>query len=315
MSAAVASPPRSGTRNFTRYAWGVLGWNIAVVLWGAYVRASGSGAGCGNHWPLCNGEVVPHAPQVQTLIEFTHRGMSGIAFVAVAALLVWSVRVFPGQHRARKMALASFVFLIVEALLGAGLVLFDYVGANSSVGRALYLSLHLANTLLLLAALSLAAWFSREDAPGRGRISRRVAATLPVALLIAISGGIAALGDTLFPATSLAEGLRQDLSSTAHFLLRLRVFHPALAIAGGVFFGVVAVWVMRRRYNLQRIALAVLILTVAQLCAGAINLVLLAPAWMQILHLLMADLVWISLVLMTVETAGFQPNKAAAVRA
>ncbi len=305
MSAAVASPPRSGTRNFTRYAWGVLGWNLAVVLWGAYVRASGSGAGCGNHWPLCNGEVVPHAPQVQTLIEFTHRGMSGIAFVAVAVLLVWSIRVFPGRHRARKMALASFVFLIVEALLGAGLVLFDYVGANSSVGRALYLSLHLANTLLLVAALSLAAWFSREDVPAPGRFSRLAAATLPVALLIAVSGGIAALGDTLFPASSLAEGFRQDLSTTAHFLLRLRVFHPALAIAGGVFFGAVAVWVMRRSRprELQRIALAVLILTIGQLCAGAINLVLLAPAWMQILHLLMADLVWISLVLMTVETA------------
>ncbi|HUJ50721.1 MAG TPA: COX15/CtaA family protein [Bryobacteraceae bacterium] len=304
MSVAVASPPRSGTRNFTRYAWGVLGWNLAVVLWGAYVRASGSGAGCGNHWPLCNGEVVPQAPQVQTLIEFTHRGMSGIAFVAVAALLVWSIRVFPRRHRARKMALASFFFLIVEALLGAGLVLFDYVGANSSVGRALYLSLHLANTLLLVAALSLAAWFSRQDEPARGRLSRLVAATLPVALLVAISGGIAALGDTLFPASSLAEGFRQDLSTTAHFLLRLRVFHPALAIAGGVFFGSVALWVMRRRRELQRIALAVLILTIGQLCAGAINLVLLAPVWMQILHLLLADLVWISLVLITVESRG-----------
>ena len=305
MSAAVATPPQSGTRNFTRYAWGVLGWNLAVVLWGAYVRASGSGAGCGNHWPLCNGEVVPHAPQVQTLIEFTHRGMSGIAFLAVAALLVWSIRVFPGRHGARKMALASFVFLIVEALLGAGLVLFDYVGANSSVGRALYLSLHLANTLLLVAALSLAAWFSRQEQPAPGRISRLAAATLPVALLVAISGGIAALGDTLFPAASLAEGFRQDLSTSAHFLLRLRVFHPALAIAGGVFFGSVAVWVMRRsrRPELQRIALAVLILTIGQLGAGLVNLVLLAPVWMQILHLLMADLVWISLVLMTVETA------------
>lgn len=284
----------------------MLGWNIAVVLWGAYVRASGSGAGCGNHWPLCNGEVVPHAPQVQTLIEFTHRGMSGIALVTVAALLVWSVRVFPRQHRARKMAIASFVFLIVEALLGAGLVLFDYVGANSSVGRALYLSLHLANTLLLLAALSLTAWFSREGAPARGGISRLVAATLPVALLVAISGGIAALGDTLFPATSVAEGIRQDLSAASHFLLRLRVFHPALAIAGGVFFGAVAVWVMRRsaRGELHRIALAVLILTIGQLGAGAINLVLLAPVWMQVVHLLMADLVWISLVLMTVETAA-----------
>ncbi len=304
MSVVVATPARTGTPNFTRFAWGVLGWNIAVVLWGAYVRASGSGAGCGNHWPLCNGQVVPQAPQVQTLIEFTHRAMSGIAFAAVAALLVWSIRAFPRGHQARRMATASFALLIVEALLGAGLVLFDYVGANSSAGRALYLSLHLANTLLLLAVLALAAWFSRDAEPVRGRVSLLVAATLPVALLIGISGGIAALGDTLFPASSLAEGIRQDLSGTAHFLLRLRVFHPVLAIAGGVLFLWTAFWAMRssRRIEPRRLAVAVMILTVLQLSAGTINLALLAPVSMQIVHLLMADLVWIALVLMAVET-------------
>ena len=282
----------------------MLGWNIAVVLWGAYVRASGSGAGCGNHWPLCNGEVLPRAAQVQTIIEFTHRAMSGIAFLATLALALWSIPKFPRVHRARKMALASFAFLIVEALLGAGLVLFDYVGANSSVGRALYLSLHLINTLFLLAALALAAWFSRDVEPARGPISRFVASVLPVAVLIGVSGAIAALGDTLFPAVSLREGIRQDLSPTAHFLLRLRIFHPALAIIGGVLFATAAVWVFRsiKRTEAHRMAMLVLILTIAQLGAGAINLVLLAPVWMQIVHLLMADLVWISLVLMTVES-------------
>jgi len=304
MSVAVASPAGTGARNFTRFAWATLAWNIAVVLWGAYVRASGSGAGCGNHWPLCNGEVVPHAPAIQTIIEFTHRAMSGVAFFAVAGLLVWSLRLFPRAHRVRKAALASFVFLIAEALLGAGLVLLDYVGANNSAGRALYLSLHLANTLLLLAALALTAWFSRDSEPARGRISRLVAAALPVALLVCVSGAIAALGDTLFPAVSLSEGIRQDLSGTSDFLLRLRVFHPVLAVLAGVFFGSIAVSLLRakQRPEAHRISLAVLILTVAQLCAGAINLALLAPVWMQILHLLMADLVWISLVLMTVES-------------
>jgi cytochrome c oxidase assembly protein subunit 15 len=303
---AVASPPQTAAPNFTRFAWGVLGWNMGVVLWGAYVRASGSGAGCGNHWPLCNGEVVPHAPQVQTLIEFTHRAMSGIAFAAVAMLLVWSLRAFPRAHRARRMAMASFAFLIVEALLGAGLVLFDYVGANNSVGRALYLSLHLANTLLLLAALTLTAWFSRETEPVRGRMPRFAVAALAVALLVSITGGIAALGDTLFPAVSLGEAIRQDFSGTAHFLLRLRVFHPVLAVGGGVFFAAVAIWMMRSNptTQLRRIALGVVALTIVQLSAGAINLVLLAPVWMQIVHLLMADLVWISLVLMAVESRG-----------
>ncbi len=47
---------------FSRYAWGVLLWNVLVALWGAYVRATGSGAGCGSHWPTCNGEILPRAP-------------------------------------------------------------------------------------------------------------------------------------------------------------------------------------------------------------------------------------------------------------
>ncbi len=304
MSVAVQSPARTGARNFTRFAWATLGWNVAVVLWGAYVRASGSGAGCGNHWPLCNGEVVPHAAQVQTIIEFTHRAMTGVAFFAVAGLLAWSIRLFPRAHRARQAALASFTFLIVEALLGAGLVLLNYVGANNSAGRALYLSLHLANTLLLLAALTVTAWFSRDAEPARGRVSRLAAAALPIAILVSVSGAIAALGDTLFPAASLSEGMRQDLSRTAHFLVRLRVFHPVLAILAGVFFASTAVSMLRvkQRPEVHRIALAVLILTVAQLCAGGINLALLAPVWMQIVHLLMADLVWISLVVLTVES-------------
>ncbi|HYK16782.1 MAG TPA: COX15/CtaA family protein, partial [Bryobacteraceae bacterium] len=120
MSVAVASPVSVGARNFIRFAWLTLVWNIGVVLWGAYVRASGSGAGCGNHWPLCNGEVVPRAEQVETIIEFTHRLMSGVAFFAVAALLYWAIRCFPRGHGARTMAIASFCFLISEALLGAG---------------------------------------------------------------------------------------------------------------------------------------------------------------------------------------------------
>jgi heme A synthase len=274
-------------------------WNIGVVLWGAYVRASGSGAGCGNHWPLCNGEVVPRAEQAKTLIEFTHRLMSGVAFFAVAALLYWAIRHFPRGHAARTMAMASFCLLISEALLGAGLVLFEYVGANNSAGRALYLSLHLANTLLLLAALALTAWFSRRTERAPVRISGPFAIALVLALLVSASGAIAALGDTLFPASSLREGIRQDFSGTTDFLLRLRVFHPALAVFSAIYFG----WIAVSRLRANRVAPTVLILTIAQLSAGGLNLALLAPVPMQIVHLLLADLVWISLVLMSLENA------------
>ena len=308
MNAAVAVPVSIRGRSFTSFAWGVLAWNVLVVLWGAYVRASGSGAGCGNHWPLCNGEVVPRAPEIATIIEFTHRLMSGVAFFGVAALAWWSLRLFPRGHRGRRMAIASLVFLILEALLGAGLVLFDYVGGNNSVGRALYLSLHLVNTQLLLGSLTLAAWYSREEHQLPRSIPRVVAAALPIALLVSVMGAIAALGDTLFPATSLREGLRQDFSGTAHFLLRLRIFHPALAVFAGGLFVATAVWSMKeRRSDASRmIAFVIIGVTLLQLIAGVINIALLAPVWMQILHLLIADLLWISLVLFSVES-GIRP--------
>jgi cytochrome c oxidase assembly protein subunit 15 len=293
----------------------VLAWNVLVVLWGAYVRASGSGAGCGSHWPLCNGEVVPVAPRLETIIEFTHRMMSGVALAGVVLLWLWGRASFPRGSRVRTAALGSFVLLLTEALLGAGLVLFNYVDKDASLARAFYLSLHLVNTLLLLAALVLTAWFSGESArPFVGRWSWTIA-SLPIALLVSASGAIAALGDTLFPSASLAEGLRQDLSGAASLLLRLRVLHPALAILAGGYFVAVAVVVLRSKQDgvVTKIATAVMILALAQLCAGGLNLVLLAPVAMQITHLLLADLVWISLVLLAVEADGPFGRKTASV--
>jgi heme A synthase len=276
---------------------------MLVVLWGAYVRASGSGAGCGSHWPLCNGQVVPVAPRVETIIEFTHRLMSGGALVAVVALWLGSRKSFARASRVRKMAFASVVFLIAEALLGAGLVLFNYVDKDASVGRAFYLSLHLVNTLLLLGALALTAWFSREPMPRPVGRSGLALAALAIALLVSVTGAIAALGDTLFPATSLAEGFHQDFSGAANFLLRLRVLHPVFAVLAAAYFVAIATVALRARQS--GLATSVLILALAQLAAGAINVILLAPVWMQIMHLLLADSLWIALVLLAVE---FQPH-------
>ena len=108
--------------NFAKYAWGVLAYNLVVILWGAYVRATGSGAGCGSHWPLCNGEVIPRAQQVETMIEFTHRLTSGMAMLLVAGLLIWALRAYPKGHQVRTGAWLSAFFIITEALVGAGLV-------------------------------------------------------------------------------------------------------------------------------------------------------------------------------------------------
>ena len=307
MPATIAPPARSGAANFTRYAWGVLAWNVLVVLWGAYVRASGSGAGCGSHWPLCNGDVVPRAPQLATIIEFTHRVMSAISLLATGWLAIWSVRRFQRDHRVRRYALLSIVFLFAEALLGAGLVLFEFVASNASVGRAFYLSLHLANTQFLLAALLLTAWYSRYSTSAPMRRSPRVIAALPIALAVSVTGAIAALGDTLFPAASLAEGMRQDISAASSFLLRLRVLHPVLAVLAAGYFAYVAMSVvgLKPRPLVIQIALSVIVLALAQLGAGAINITLLAPVWMQLVHLLLADLLWLSLVLLVAETPAW----------
>lgn len=288
-----------------RYAAGVLIYNIFVVLWGALVRATGSGAGCGSHWPLCNGEIIPRSPVAQTLIEFTHRVTSGVALASVLLLCIWAFRLFPGRHRVRRFAVLSLAFILIEALLGAGLVLLEYVAQNASIGRAFYLSAHLANTQVLLAMLALCAWFARPlaDESNIARIVPRLAGALPVLMIVSISGAIAALGDTLFPATSLAEGISQEMSSTAHILLRLRLLHPALAVCGAVYVLTVAFRIIKAKASRHASLLAwtALGLVIAEMIAGVVNVLLLAPVSLQIVHLLLADMLWVTAVLLVVE--------------
>jgi heme A synthase len=289
----------------------VLGWNVLVVLWGAYVRATGSGAGCGSHWPLCNGAVIPRAEAAQTVIEFTHRLTSGLALLLVIVLFVWALRTFPAQHRVRRAALWSLIFIIVEALLGAGLVLFRLVAENSSAARAVYLAAHLANTLVLLGLLTATAFLAGTRPEARLRIRRGPAvlfAALAAALVVSVTGAVAALGDTLFPAASLASGLRDEFGASAHWLQRLRVVHPLAALLGGTLVAFAALGAVRHSAPARRIALSVLALVFVQLIAGAVNVVLLAPVWVQIVHLLLADLLWIALVLLTLQTADRIPG-------
>lgn len=302
-----AKPAEVKINLFRRFAWGVLGYNVFVILWGAYVRASGSGAGCGSHWPLCNGQVVPRAPQLQTIIEFGHRVTSGLALIAVFALCYQAFRLFPRSHRIRKLTVASVVFLLLEALLGAGLVLFEYVAQNASVGRAFYLAAHLTNTLLLLGALAMTAWFATDmHFELRWKeVPWPFWATLPVAVLVCVTGTIAALGDTLFPSATLTAGLKQDFSPAANFLVRLRLLHPFIAAASGLLFATVAFFALRitARPTMRVLSIVVIVSTFVQLCAGVLNLSLLAPIPMQILHLLLADVVWVALVLFVAEAA------------
>ncbi len=284
--------------SFAKLAWVVLGWNVFVVLWGALVRASGSGAGCGSHWPLCNGEVIPPSPTVQTVIEFTHRLTSGLALLGVGALVVLSRKWFEKGHAARKWAWASLIFIVVEALLGAGLVLLSYVEKNASAGRAVYLCLHLTNTLLLLAAIEGAAWSAGGGKFAWGRVPGLLKGALGVALLASLTGAIAALGDTIYPATSMLEGVKQEFAEAAPALLRLRLVHPVVAVLGGFF---VLVTAFTKLHGSLKTRVAAL--TVLQLAAGAANVLLLAPVWMQILHLALAVGIWLGLAYGALEEA------------
>jgi len=299
---------------FAKYSWGVLFFNILVILWGAFVRASGSGAGCGSHWPLCNGEVIPRAPRIETIIEFVHRTSSGLAFMLVLVLLIWALRAYPKGNRIRLAASLSFLFIVTEALVGAGLVLFEWVAQDASTGRAVSIVIHLTNTFLLLSCLALTAWLASR-ASGRSVENRGVRVVLFAIglfgmIVLGASGALTALGDTLFPSSSLVQGIQRDFSPTAHFLIRLRIFHPTIAIAVGAYLLVLA-GIVRVQINqpvTSRIAYLLTLGVLLQLAAGLVNLILLAPVWMQIVHLLLADMVWITLVLLTFSSLGLDYN-------
>jgi heme A synthase len=283
-------------RRFAQFAWAVLGFNLLVILWGALVRASRSGEGCGDHWPLCNGTVIPHAQQIATLIEFTHRVTTGIAFLSVLAMAIWAFRVYR-KEPVWPAAAASLILIITEALLGAGLVLFKFVGTDVSAGRVIYLSAHLINTLLMLAAMALTAWWAsgHRAIVWTGTLGTALGGAILGTAAIAVTGAITALSDTLFPVNSLLAGIQADFAPTSPVFVKLRILHPLIAVATGAYIAI-AMSRVDRAPLLRRATIAMVGIEIA---AGAVNLVLLAPIWMQLVHLLLADMLWIALVLFT----------------
>jgi cytochrome c oxidase assembly protein subunit 15 len=298
-----------------RFAWGVLVYFIIVFLGGTLVRATGAGAGCGDHWPLCNGTVVQHHPRIDTIIEFTHRIMSGLSLFAVLGLLVWTFKGTARGHLARAAALASVVFTLIEAVLGALLVKLGLTAQSQSPIRPAYLSLHLSNTLLLLAALTLTAHLlSRRKAFQRGSV-RLVApfgavVAVFVVMVVGVTGSLAALGDTLFPASSLGSALAQDFSATSGWLVRWRWMHPTVAFLASIFL----IWLLVRaaqqhtHWDNRRLSALVLLLLAVVYTLGILDVLLLAPLWIQVAHLLAADTLWASLVVLTARLT-LQPRE------
>jgi heme A synthase len=297
------------SKRFGWYSWGVLAYTILVIAWGAFVRATGSGAGCGEHWPLCNGVVVPRTPNVETLVELSHRLTSGLTLVTVAIMVVWAFRSFPKGHALRQGSVLSAIFLVLEAAVGAGLVLAALVKDNTSVLRAVVISLHLLNTFLLVGSMTYVAWYATGGRDDRFRIKAQgwkvptVLAGLVLFMVVGSSGAIVALGDTLFPSTSLASGFEQDFSPTAHFLIRLRFVHPIMATLTTVYWIIICTLlrIVAPSDLVARFSSLVTGAMVFQLSLGVVNLILLAPTWMQLVHLIVADLTWVVLVILSME--------------
>jgi cytochrome c oxidase assembly protein subunit 15 len=289
-----------------RFAWGVLVYFMAVILWGTLVRATGSGAGCGNHWPLCNGTVMQHSASVNTMIEFTHRLTSGLSFFSVVGLLAWTFTRTVRGHLARAAAVASVAFTLIEAVIGALLVKLGLTAQSQSPLRPAYLALHLTNTLLLLAALTLTAHLLGRDR-GYLRGSVRLAApfgavaTVVVVMIVGVTGSLAALGDTLFPASSLGSALAQDFSASSDWLVRWRWTHPAVAFLASI----LLIWLLVRaaqrscHWDNRRLSALVLLLLATVYTLGVLDVLLQAPLWVQVAHLLAADTLWAALVVLT----------------
>ncbi len=309
--------PAHDSARFARFAWIVLAYTFAVIVFGAYVRITGSGAGCGQHWPTCHGELVHRPESVETLIELTHRVTSGLSLIAAVALLVWGLRVFHRGHPVRWGVALAMVFMLLEALIGAGLVLLELVGRNDSISRAIVMAIHLSNTCLLTGAMAVAAYTSvegrRPRLRGQGIGLWVVVGGLVGILLVSMSGAVTALGDTLYPADAdlaLGERLASEQSGTAHFLQRMRIVHPILAVLVGLYLLWLAIALPKlpARDDVRRLGNVVAGLVVAQLCAGVVNIMLSAPGWMQLVHLALATAVWIAVVVLALAAFDVAPS-------
>jgi heme a synthase len=306
---------------FVRFAWGVLVYLVFVILFGAWVRITGSGAGCGSHWPTCHGEVIPPSPSTETLIEYTHRLTSGLLGIVVVVLVVWAFRAFPGLHRVRIAALVTLAFTLLEAAIGAGLVLAELVGSDDSIARAVVVGVHLAATFSLTAATALTAHFA-SGAPGPRwsalvpRARRLLVLAAFAIIVVSMTGAVTALGDTLFPVSPTVEQglfarLRDDLSASQHFLVRLRIVHPLLAAVVALCLIALPNWLSEcgLTAEAERFLELLRASVVIQVLIGMANIYWGAPGWIQIVHLAVSQLVWVSMVL--AMAAAFGPRSPA----
>ena len=298
-------PAASG---FVRLSWSVVAFTVVVILSGDIVQATSSGAGCGESWPRCEGSLFPGLADAHTAIEFGHRVATTVLTLAVLALLVASHRRLGPGHPASRSARWATGLLVIEILIGAALVRFGWVEDNASWGRVVADSLHVLNTFLLLGSLALAAHFASGGRAFRIVVGRRRDRALLVAAAavaaVAVSGALNSLADTL----ALSEAVDLEATPIAGLLVQIRGVHPALAVTGGALTAWLVVTGARDAAGQQNLALLIAGLVGAQFLVGIANIVMRTPLETQVVHLALAELLWLALVIFSARSLAMQPG-------
>ncbi|MFN8789838.1 MAG: COX15/CtaA family protein [Bdellovibrionales bacterium] len=289
-----------GTSRFSKWIWALVIYTVFVIIWGAWVRISHSGDGCGQHWPLCEGAFIPQQAAGKTWIEYLHRLTSGLYGIFVAALMIQALRLFPRGSTQRVAAILTFILMIIEAALGAALVLKGLVGENATLYRLFVMTFHQINSLLLVGSTVVWAHLTAGPVFPWTELKGQLRAFSPLALFVLIpaTGAWAALANTLFPSLNLTEGLQKDFAPDSPWILRLRVAHPLLALSLGVILALhfYRIALQTSDSAVRQAALRVSAVFAGALIFGILTLVSLSPVWMKLVHLTWAQVLWISLV-------------------
>ena len=272
---------------FKKYLIFLWFYSILVVVWGAWVRISNSGDGCGESWPLCNNLILPDTSNVHTLIEFIHRVSTGTYGVLILVLVLWAFKIFKPKHPVRKITVFVLSLTILEALIGAMLVMFGLVGENTGFSRLTVMSLHQVVSVLLTGSIMRTYYTTKLCT----RPSPWVLVIKVLFLLIVATGGITALSNTHFPSNSIIEGFLSDIDRSSHILLRIRVIHPIMAIS----FFVAILFMLKKLYKNFEYRIYAKHLTLALsigVLVGILTLITLSPTYMKLVHLVVAHAIW-----------------------
>ncbi len=301
------------SRRYAAFAVGTLLYTVLVILFGAFVSSSLSGDGCGVSWPTCHGSLLPDG-SLKSGIEYTHRLTSGLMGPLVIGMIVWTWRRFPKGFGARRAAVWLALITVLEAAIGAKLVLRGWVALDDSMERVFMSGLHLANTFILLSAAAALVYFGFGGRPlrwlGSSAVHLASWAILAGLMLLGITGAVTSLGDLIYPKEFRVESALETLPASAHFLERMRQAHPFAAVGIGLLILGLARFIASRLPSraVQTASHALQVQFFVQILIGLVSLGMSAPVAMQIIHLLAADSMWITAVLLAALAISAQAS-------